>query len=452
MKILFIENRQRTEFWDKIAKDLENNGHEIYWIVQNHLFQPKTGVVFNIPYFNGKYNKEKVYNDDVNKIISSNRGINHNNINSDDFIFYYDDQIIAFLDIINPDICFGESTQFHELIICKECKNRKILFLHPTSCRYPIGRFSFYKFDSLEPFGGSKESLETNEAFNLINSIVNRKCLPDYMIVPKKKSFWDILFKDKIYILRGYLSGEKFITPSPIIKYKQIKNTKKRLNQWDELCKIKNYKHDPLKTKLLYPLQMQPESSIDVWATEYINQLQTIKNIVNNLSEGEILYVKLNPKAYLELNEELLQYCFKSTKVFMLPSHVKMGDIFDNMDIIITTTGTVSMEAILANKPSIILSWMINVKSRNCIQLTNWSQLRSIIESVKTNTFPKITDEEKINFINILNKTSYVGACGDSLYSRHFLEDESNMNNVKNAFKDILDQYVECKQKFYPKN
>ena len=34
MKILFIENRQRTFFWDIVAEVLAKKGHDIFGIVQ----------------------------------------------------------------------------------------------------------------------------------------------------------------------------------------------------------------------------------------------------------------------------------------------------------------------------------------------------------------------------------------------------------------------------------
>ena len=32
---LFIENREKTWFWDAVAAELERRGHKISWIVQN---------------------------------------------------------------------------------------------------------------------------------------------------------------------------------------------------------------------------------------------------------------------------------------------------------------------------------------------------------------------------------------------------------------------------------
>ena len=54
------------------------------------------------------------------------------------------------------------------LLTIKICKEKNILFLHPTSCRYPSGRFSFYKYDTVQPYLGSNELLPLNNATNII--------------------------------------------------------------------------------------------------------------------------------------------------------------------------------------------------------------------------------------------------------------------------------------------
>ena len=51
-------------------------------------------------------------------------------------------KIKEILEEINPNIVYGESTAFHELLTILNCKRKDILYLNPSSCRYPKGRFS----------------------------------------------------------------------------------------------------------------------------------------------------------------------------------------------------------------------------------------------------------------------------------------------------------------------
>src|SRR5882672_7447679 len=51
MRILFIENRYKTLFWEEIARQLEReDGVEVHWIVQNHGYRPQVGHIHTIPY------------------------------------------------------------------------------------------------------------------------------------------------------------------------------------------------------------------------------------------------------------------------------------------------------------------------------------------------------------------------------------------------------------------
>src|SRR5690606_3988020 len=96
--------------------------------------------------------------------IKSNRGLNYFEVENEDFIYHYDQQITTLINKIEPDLVFGESTAFHELLVIKACKQSNILFLHPSSTRYPSKRFAFYKFDTLTPFKGSGDCFKQEDA------------------------------------------------------------------------------------------------------------------------------------------------------------------------------------------------------------------------------------------------------------------------------------------------
>ena len=50
MKILFIENRYKTSWWELIAKELEIRGHEVCFLIQNKRFKPNIENCYIIPY------------------------------------------------------------------------------------------------------------------------------------------------------------------------------------------------------------------------------------------------------------------------------------------------------------------------------------------------------------------------------------------------------------------
>lgn len=436
MRILFVENRYKTKFWELVASELEKKGHEIFWIVQNHLFKPSFGKINILPY--PKKIENKKYDDDIKRIIQSDRGINYFGIKTDDHLFWYKKEIDKIIDLVNPNLVFGEGTLFHELLVIDSCKVRDILYLQPTSCRYPQRRFSFYKYNTLQPFGKSDQYISDIEIKEIINSIVNRTVAPDYMGTPKYTPSKGKLLQDKIKLTLGYLLGEKYNTPSPLKKIKINKHFQKNINNWEEIAKDKNEIDLKSYFNILYPLQMQPEANIDVWGYPNNNQAKVIERILSEIKDNEKIILKANPKSKYEISNEMLNLVrLNPEKIIILKHSTKMSDIIDEMDLVVTVTGTISIECILANKPIIMLGEALQTKQKNCIRLENNSHYRPILDLIKRNNFPKLTEEEKINYLKEIIETSFIGIDGDGLFGRHYLEDKNNMDYIYYAFNQI---------------
>src|SRR6266481_5091695 len=126
MKIMFMENREQTWFWLKIAQKLEEDGHEISWIVQNAGFALRGSDVHVIPYPKPhEKGMDLLLDGELRKIISGDRNINHYGGDASHF-GYYDAQIRHILDRVRPEVVFGEATLFHELLCIKNYRKRGI--------------------------------------------------------------------------------------------------------------------------------------------------------------------------------------------------------------------------------------------------------------------------------------------------------------------------------------
>jgi hypothetical protein len=317
----------------------------------------------------------------------------------------------------------------------QNCKALNILYLNPSTCRYPVGRFSFYKYDTLEPFLGSNDNLTNEEATKIIDQIVNRKKAPDYMN-PVSVSKYEII-KDKLTKTIAYYKGERYNTPHPLIKFKLQQAQKNNIKNWNidaekEILKDHNF-------KVLYPLQMQPEANIDVWGREYRNQTQLIKSISQYLPDNAILYVKPNPKSKYELSPELVNLVKQTPNVRHLHHSTKMDAILPTIDLVITVTGTIAIECILSNKPVVTLVKTINNKAKNCRHINSLSlELPFVIRDVKEQTFKTLSLEEKIDFIKLLNFTSYQGLISDP-FSDLNCNSEGNTMCITSAFINVID-------------
>ncbi|MBQ4820083.1 hypothetical protein [Aquimarina sp. MMG016] len=438
MNILFIENRYKTFTYEAIGNLFIKDGFQVSFLIQNNYYAPKKED-FNchiIPFPDSKeLNKEYKADSEIINIINSDRMQNFFHKKGTSYFYYYNEKIEEILDLVKPDVVFGESTAFHELITIKNCKKRNILYLNPSTCRYPKNRFSFYKYDTLEPYKGSNEELTYSQALEIINGIVNRSTKPDYMKVVKKSRSKNT--KDKFSKTVSFIKGDTYNTPSPLVKFKIEKTKKKNIKRWDLLA---NEKIDKSKGELimLYPLQMQPEANLDVWGRKHRDQLKLIQEISKNLLNKKTkLVVKPNPKSKYELSEALLDYAQTTDNITMLKHEVKMDDILADIDLVITVTGTIAIECILSNIPVVTLVNTINNEQGNCLYLNDLNDIPVVLEKVKNNTFPKISDNEKINFLNKLNKLSYEGRISDPFSYNRCLEEE-NLEKIYYAFKDIL--------------
>jgi hypothetical protein len=429
MTLLFIENRYKTFFFDELVNLLLKE-HKIHWIVQNKQFLPKNGKLHKLKKPTKKTTQKT--NIDLKKIIESDRIVNYFKKKNLSYFNNYALQIEALIDEIKPDFVFGESTLFHELITIELCKQKKILFLHPSSCRYPQNRFSFYLNDSVFPYLGSNETLSDDLANDIINTISNRVSKPDYM-KPNRFSKSKI-YKNKLKIIKSFLYGERYNTPHPVVKLSAEKKKAKIIKLWD---KVAITELNSSTFNLVYPLHMQPEANIDVWGRGFSNQLENIKNISNELETGQVLYLKPNPKSKHELTQELIHFASTTKNVKILHHNVSMDVIFDDVDLFITVNGTIALECVFSNKPVLTLIKGFFNNAQNCLYLNSFVNLQSFISRVCTNNFPYLEPNQKIEFLNLLTRSSYEGLISDPYYSEKCVSKE-NIALIHKAFNDIL--------------
>lgn len=435
MNIIFVENRYRTLFWRRVADALVRDGHNVAFITQNKNFRSWGFKEYVIPYPGKDIESLNFPIERFSEQIKSDRNINYFKHKGSAHYSYYASEIESILDDFKPEIVFGESTAFHELITIELCKQRRVLYLQPSTVRYPTGRFSFYKYDTLEPYLGSKENLDEKKADLIIKSIITRKVIPDVMRKPKVSLDSKIhRLMELISLTTSYFEGEHFNTPSPLVK-REIENRKNKLRKkWDTLA-FSQTENVKTKFKVLYPMHMQPEANLDVWGRKHRDQLETIRALVKYTDSDVEIVIKPNPKSKYELTEELISFIQKNERCRFVAHNVSMGETLAKVDAVVTVTGTVAIECILANKPVLTLVKTLNNTNNNCIYLDDIAEIGKWIERIKMNQFPSIDDKGKRDFINLLMKTSYVG----KPYQTDL--DDKNLNNCILGFRDVISKH-----------
>ena len=94
-------------------------------------------------------------------------------------------------------------------------------------------------------------------------------------------------------------------------------------------------------------------------------------------------------------------------------------------------TGTIAIECILMNKPIVTLHKTINNEMDNCPFMQDMCELSKYVDFVRNRSFPEISEESKIEFLNMLNKSSY--------YGYPYVSDfDNNLSEAEGCYSDII--------------
>jgi len=123
-------------------------------------------------------------------------------------------------------------------------------------------------------------------------------------------------------------------------------------------------------TYYLYPLHFHPESSTSVLASVYVDELNNIKNIANNLPHNAYLYVKDHPSAAGYPSMRFYHELKKIHNVKVLDQANDTKRLIKGSLAVITVTGTTGYEALLLGKKVFVLGevffdFHVNVRNIN---------------------------------------------------------------------------------------
>lgn len=446
MKVLILENRYKTYFWDAIAQHLIDHGHDVTWIVQNPSFMPEHGRVSVLGFPRGTDLAAPDDSQSLDKVRASDRHINYFGGHSAHYA-YYKDMIWRALEAAAPELVIGEATLFHELMAAEWCRLHQVSYFHPSMPGYPSGRFSIYLHDSKNAVPGAADIPSDEDCWSLAEAIRKRESIPDYM-KPALFNGQDRLhsphgsLSNKVKLMLSYYRGERFNTPSPLRKLLLDGVVKRNLASWSTVASSK-YSLQKDWRYVLYPMQMQPESNIDLWGQAYRDQVGLIRRIATVLPAGWKLLVKLNPKAKYELTQPLLELIATDDRIMPVPFNTAMATVFDAASLVCTVTGTVAVEAILSRKPMVQFGPGILSDETGYTQLTDVDGVAGVIAQIEDGSFQLASDSERIALVKKLYYYSYPGTISDPATSPAVLQAE----NVKVVADNLMKVAQSCVQK-----
>jgi hypothetical protein len=444
VRIAFVEVRDKTGLFLRIAERLRC--HEVHWLVQNRAFvdREKSNVTI-LPYpRRGQLLAARDLSDEelgiIRRVANSDRFVT--SFGKDNSYYgWYLKELERWLERVRPELIFGEVGNFHSHLLALIAERRGIPFLNPVSSRYPAGRFSFFLFDRLVPVGGDQEKMNDEDLSSVMKSITQGTLRPDYMAVSSRRR--DVVaYKTRLLI--EYARGERFATQNPVKYAWRRRNLRDVVARWEsQALDTEGFMHlrgrrTPI---ILYPLQMQPEVNLDVWGHDHRDQVELLSHLCDRVDAGGgVLVVKPNPKSFHEMSDPLLDMLSRRKHAFRLSKSVRMEQVSDLCDLVVTVTGTVAIERLLSRRPVEVLSpdyaRLLDLPQACRDLARSWELTAELCDDVRE----RMRSFDPLHVIRRLADSSYPGEIAEPLAAPRVLR-EDNLVRVASSFQSFIETY-----------
>ncbi len=249
---------------------------------------------------------------------------------------------------------------------------------------------------------------------------------------------WSAYFFLKI-VYRHFASEERFdysyITPWNYLRdhtKRKIRNLIGADDLYDKIDLNENF--------AFFPLQVEPETSLLLWAPFKTNQLEAVKQVAKALPIGYKLYIKEHHMMVQYRPRSYYKEIKKIPNIKLINPAVTSFELLRSAKLIITITGTVGLEATFMKKPVITLGdlWF-NCLSfiKNCRAMEDLPHLiKEQLENFKYN------EEEVLQFVSAILEDSA------SLDYPYLWEYENNPKKQKEGLKPLVDLLAKKLLKF----
>lgn len=209
----------------------------------------------------------------------------------------------------------------------------------------PSRKFKSMVEEALQKFESNKIQASAYIApppLSLADKIVNlpKRLLPFYRTVCKSR-------------LRKYLKyteEQRSLSILHVLRYFYDTTMARRA-----LTKINTLSEPPTNPYVFFGFQMQPESSIDVWAPFYSNQMWVIELLSRAIPPTHKLLVKIHKSDISNYSSEQLNRIQALPGVKIVAPFSNTRDFIQNADLIVAIQGTIGLEAALLGKAVIML-------------------------------------------------------------------------------------------------
>ncbi len=186
---------------------------------------------------------------------------------------------------------------------------------------------------------------------------------------------------------------------------------------------------------IFYPLHYEPEAAILYMSEFNEDQIALIRNLSKCLNQNQILAVKEHPQQLgLLLTKEFRKLRKRLSNVIFIRGEVPSDWVINNVELIVTQTGTLGWEAIIRNKPVVLLGKNFYDKYPYINNFVSFDDLRHMI---RTHSYKIPQKDATIKYIAQMWDYSYAG----NPFPYPDLYTEKNINDVKIAIVDFLNKH-----------
>lgn len=132
-----------------------------------------------------------------------------------------------------------------------------------------------------------------------------------------------------------------------------------------------------------FPLQFQPEASIDLSSPHFNNQLETARQVAMSMPDDYVLAVKDHPAMYGYRDPAYLRKLARTPNVKLIDYRVSSEEMLKKADIVISPSGTTLAEAAFLRKPAIQLGELgITAELPNVVRHSDFTTLSEVARAI----------------------------------------------------------------------
>jgi hypothetical protein len=458
MNILLMESHFRSRSWFKALKGLgdiyivsvlgeEQRLFLSSGINESHVLNLHNPDIDQMEYLasrNHLVDAEKYYRFMANEVIFSDRTMrlkDHYYVTK--YLSFLIKKIETFISSNDIGIVFIEPTWTHEILTCIICEKMGIPVWAPVKSKLVPDKFFFFSGYKNEIAFDRSATVDVDALGQEILNFIEINNKPQYFnkFSRRNKLTWS-KFSVLYDISRLAIANDNNINIQPTWLF-AVKKKLEAIMRAPFLMSRAGFcnKSDIQDPYVLVTLHVQPEASIDVVGSRYADQLNFIRCLARTTPSTHILIVKEHPHAFGDRKLSFYLELGAMPRVMILSPWEESRSLIMNADIVISNTGTSSLEASMMGVPGVTATRMYFEKLMVVPAFDpSLEQVSELLEKAKI-WKEKFNLEDLRRELGKIKKNQFSGNCGDFKTDIDVMSSQ-NISKLRDAFREVIGSYI----------